>query len=506
MKWTQSSKIFLGAVVLSSGVAACGEPEENNRPIDHQSAQQAIHESLTNISESISTSLTFLEESKLFSDNYNFFLGGGEECEAWDEWCEPVEPTPFDPDVRDKNAELLKVLDEHIFTEQNIENEAATSVTYLLKGDVVCAYNKELEGEELDNCVDLVDQAQIRLVASSPAEGSANLSVKLGPNRISPVSFEFHPKLISVSPDIGEIKKAADYLAPLVDADVSGWPAVAQGRLRFAVEETGPGKIQGKIGITQAIEISDGDYELKVAVAPNGFVIGADALAKTVSGSLSLGAISALFTVQPSDDFDDWDDFDDVDDVDDFEQDEDEAPVAYGLQLGGLTGAALLDAKEELLSLTGLGLGSTTSTMDINGKRVLEVDVNKENGRSFDVSIQKLDGITEFGISPALDLRLVMKLAAVQDDLKNIAAWTLDEILTVNFSGQNPRLRLIDGDTEILSGTLTLKAEKANITHVIQAGQCLLSEEDVAEDHEWEETEEDDVHPFERIEIGVCGE
>src|SRR5690554_6510189 len=212
-------KMFLGAAVLSTGLMGCVEPEDKNGgAIDHSSAQQAINASVNNLGETISNSLAFLEDSKLFSDNFDSYLGGGYECEPGEEeWCEPEEPTPFDSDVSKPKDELIKTLNERIFTQKNVESETGTSVTYLLKGDAVYVADEYDEPSEHGRCVKFVNDAQIRLIASSAGAGSADVSVKIGPNRISPINFEFRPKMIAASPNIGEMKKAAEYLAPLKD-------------------------------------------------------------------------------------------------------------------------------------------------------------------------------------------------------------------------------------------------------------------------------------------------
>lgn len=507
-------RMFLGAAILSTGLVGCVEPEETGgAPIDHQSAQQAITESVNNIGESITNSLAFLEESKLFSDNYNFFLGGGYTCESdsegGEDWCEPQDPTPFDSDVSGQKDELIRALNDHIFTQQNVESVSADTVTYLLKGSVVCAYNTEAETEDRDRCVQFVDDAQIRLVASSPAAGSADVSVKIGPNRISPVSFEFHPTLISASPNIGEIKKAAEYLVPLIDedADTSGFPTVAKGELRLSLEKTGEKKLEGKVGITQAIELSGGEWGLQLAAAPNGFVIAADGLAKTVKASLGLGAISGLFPFQSGYYFGADENGDEV------ESGVITDPVAAKLEIGGLTGAALFEAGKELLSLTNLGLGDKTSTLDLNGKRVLSVDLNKEDGRSFDIAIEKTGEHTKFELSPAFDLRMVFAFAQIQGELEKIADWMLDEVLSVKFSGASPAFEMIDGDIKVVSGKLTLAAEKAGIHHEIEAGQCLINSGDVDDEanepvdpsEEGGSEEGTESNPMEHIEIGTCG-
>ncbi len=509
-------QMFLGAAVLSTALVGCVEPEEKDRgPIDHKSAQQAINESVSNIGESITNSLAFMEDSKLFSDNFNEYLGGGYTCESGDdEDCISEDPTPFSSDVSEPKAELIKTLNDYVFNQANVESETANAVTYLLKGSVVCAQNKDMEQDERSKCVKSVDDAQIRLITSSPGPGSADVSVKIGPNRISPVSFQFHPKMISATPNIGEIKKAVDYLAPLIDedTDTSGFPKLATGELRLSVQQTGDKKLEAKIAITQAIAVSDGDWGLQLAASPEAFVITADGLAKTLKASLDLGAISALFPYTSSVDYE----FDE--DGNEIEIEQTEAPVMSKLNVGGLSGSALFDASKELLSLTNLGLGDKTSTLDLNDKRVLSVDLNKEDGRRFDIAITKPGEHTQIELSPAFDLRMVFAFAQVQSELSDLADWMKDEIMSIRFTGASPKFEMVGGDIKVLSGKLSLDAEKGGMHHVIEAGQCLMSSDEVyvesnepvepvepGEDGEEEDYEAEETHPMDNIEIGTCG-
>ncbi len=506
-------KMFLGAAVLSTSLMGCVEPEDKNGgAIDHSSAQQAINASVNNLGETISNSLAFLEDSKLFSDNFDSYLGGGYECEPGEEeWCEPEEPTPFDSDVSKPKEELIKALNERIFTQKNVESETGTSVTYLLKGDAVCVADEYDEPSEHGRCVKFVNDAQIRLIASSAGAGSADVSVKIGPNRISPINFEFRPKMIAASPNIGEMKKAAEYLAPLndEDADISGFPAKASGELRLSLQETGDKTLEGKIAITKAIDVGEGDWALKLAAAPEGFVITADGLAKTIKASLGLGEISGLFPYSSSEEGYGYDE-----EGNEIEPSVVADPVMAKLNIGGLSGSALFDAGKELLSLTNLSLGAKTSTLDLNDKRVLSVDLNKDDGRSFDVTIKKPGDHTQIELSPAFDLRMILAFAQAKDELESIQDWMFDEVMSIKFTGASPAFELNGDDFKVLSGKLSLTAEKAGISHVVEAGQCLVSdisvepfEDDSDEPIEGEEPVESgsEPNPLEELVVGTCG-
>ncbi|MBA2662088.1 MAG: hypothetical protein H0U74_07305 [Bradymonadaceae bacterium] len=509
----------LGVVALSTSLMACDEGED----VDHRVAQQAVGQNVTNVSASVSNSMVFLKGSSLFNDGFGRAFGGYSDCGAppynddntyeddYDYDC-GGEPAKFDPDFSEPTAEAVSYLSNYIFTQKNVESESGNSVTYLLKGEVVCpAFDNDGP-----SCINNFKALQIRLVVTSPAAGDVDISVQVGPNRINPVNLEFYRNHLAASPDLAAIRSTILFSAQALNQEAPKLPTM-QGRLRLAIARDGDKKASASVAITHAILVADGDYEFQAAASPNALVVTTDGVAKMVSASAALGAISALFTTR--DDSYSYEDYDENGDVI-YVDSEGSDPVAYGVKLGGLSASSIFDATKELLNVTNIGLGSTTSTLDINGKRVLSVDLNKDNGRKFDLSIEKTGDNPTLTVSPAFDLRLVLKFAQVQDQLRNVAEWALDEVLTINLSGAaKPSVQFLDDGIKVLAGKLTLTAATAGLTHVVEANQCLVQEFDSREptsciydeilddciyedDGSWES--EPERHPLSELIINSC--
>lgn len=508
-------KAAFALFVASTLTVGCGGEE-----LEHRTVQQNISSSMTNVSQSAVDSLRFLEHSNLFSSALGSYDstrcdGGavlppdpyGDDPYGNDPYGERCgEPVDFDYDINDDRAMAIDMLNKHVFATGNIENEGRGEVTYLLRGRVVCTM-EGMAPEELSECTRTIDAAQIRLKVVAAGEHNVDVSVLVGPNRLNPVDFEFYRDRLGIEIDLGGIKSSIGFIAGILGEEAPELPTTMEGRARFAIEAQGPKKMSASAGVLRDIRVAGGDFELALARADQAFVVTADGTAQTIAASLALAPIRALFTVQPGYRDDGLYLDDDYYDGDYTQPETNTEPIAYGLNLGGASMTGLFEAAQDIFTLTNVGLGNQTTTLDINAERVFALDINANAGRTFDLTIESNEDGPDWTISPSLDLRMVFELIKVRDQLNDVADWMLDEIINIKLDGADaPRIRTLSDGLQVLAGRLTMTAEKAAITHTVEANQCLLDTYVPVDCFEVDcEPELTEPHPFEELEVSTCG-
>ena len=518
MKLRTTKLTILTVGVACASLSACGpnnKGEEELAQVDHKTAKQAITGNTNQIATKLSTTISFLNDSSLFSYGVeNTLRPSVEVCavgptdpvtgEPTTTDCTTEEPAPepaeIDVTVDDEAQELTSYLETHIFTDANVESEDGTSVTYLLKGSEVCA----VDGEPTDpGCVQQVDDAEIRLVVTSPVEGDVDVDVLVGPSKSNPFSFEIHSDLLAAEADLGGIKASAQHLES-VTGETLDLPQTMQGRVRAQLQILGPEKASAAFSVLQAVKVADGGYSFSVGVSQPALSVTADGAAQTIQAVTNVGAIDGSLPITSYE-------------YDSTTGTETESSYQLGFHIGGITSDSLLDAANELLTLTGVGLGQTTTTFSVDGDEVIAIDLNAADGRAFDATIKEgANDSVEFQVSPKFDLSVALQFAAAAGKIGDIADWMMDDVLSIKLDGTNPTVRASDGGLEVVDGTLTLSLQNAGITHTVDAGMCLLDSADtVIVDGGSDEpvepgtepvtpTEEPETNPLEELEVGAC--
>jgi hypothetical protein len=232
------------------------------------------------------------------------------------------------------------------------------------------------------------------------------------------------------------------------------------------------GQITGRLEILGAAHgkaTLDIDRAVKIAVAPAGaaldgpdaqrfssekahvFAIELDGAAKHGTVALGLGATAAHVQLDTG-----------------------AAKDTYDLDLPGLTANLELDAARPL-QLTNLSLGDRTLSISKNGKRATAIDLNPDDGRALDVTIER-DPATlreTLTMSPKLDVRIATDHAAWGDTatVYDITQVLLDGSVRSNATGDR---------LEIVKGTFRIATDPASYGFSAAAGQC-VSARDVAD-------------------------
>jgi len=501
---------MLGLTMAVGTVVACGpseDPQSEPQPVDSTSVRQAVSESVGSSIDAVADGLAFLGESDLFND-YVWSSVGDDDYYCDDTPvvpmpgedpiepipCEQPEAEPFAPDFDEERDEIRRVLEELILADANIESSSDTEVTYLLRGEVVCA---EEEEDDRAECEEDVDALEVRLIASSMAAGEVDIRVNLGPDRIAPLSMGFGPERVSGDLDLEALREAIDFAsAQLGESLPEELPSTMEGRLSAQLSQLGDA-VELKVGIAQAIAVAGEGYSINIAASPQAFEVKADPQARKLSVEVGLNAADISFpTGEVEECFGSGipDEFGD----NEFTCEVVDEGYQMGAALAGLQGALSFLAGEERLELRGFGLGDAPAKAFVEGEEVAALDFNAANGRSLDLDLAKDGDDVAISMSPGLDLELMLALYRAQDVIQDLEEWMLDDVLSLVIDGDaSPALRFGDEGLKLERGAMMMRSESADITLDVEAGMCI---------GDIEPAEGSPEHPLATLGVVACGE
>ena len=499
----------LGLTMAVGGVVACGpseDPQLEEQPVDALSVRQAVSESVGNSVDAVAEGLAFLGESNLFND-YVWSSSNDGECETMPVEppmpgedpigedpmpCEPEQPEPFEPDFEEERDEIRRVLEERIFADENVEVASETEVTYLLKGEVVCA---EEEEDDRAECEAEVDALQIRLQARSFAEGEVDIDVMVGPDRLSPLSLDFGPAHVGGELDLAEFKAVMEFAAAELDQDLTEeLPETMSGRLSAELSRSG-NEVALNVAVGQAIALAGEMFSIDVAASPRALEIRSDIEARAFRVEADMGALSLNF---PTGEVEECYDVEVPGEPGNYEFNCEVVEEGYqmGAALAGIQGALSFLAGEDRLELRGFGLGASPAQVFVEGEEVAALDFNADHGRSLDLDLAKDGDDIAISMSPGLDLELMLALYRAQDVISDLEEWMLDDVLSLVIDGDaSPALRIGEAGVKLERGQLMMSSEAAEIVVEVEAGMCI---------GEVEPADEEAAHPMEAIGPVAC--
>ncbi len=516
--------------LAASTLAACGPDEKNGDPVEvtHQSVSESISDNSLTIASSLSASLAMLEQSDIFRAGIDATVTSDTpttDCVDFNDPanCEatPTEPEPIalDATVDEGSQAMVDFLSTSIFVDGNIETEATTEITYLLRGDVVCesfaststsgsgstvvngSTGPEPSGdvvvEENTECIEAVDAAEIRLRVTAPAPGDVDVAILVGPQRFNPASFEFHQDQLAAEIDFAGAKGAVEHIAASLGEDAPELPTVMAGRVRGALKANGPESVTTTFSVLTPVDIQHPDFSLQVASSTPASELTIDGANKQLLALSNLGVTDLAFAVESIDFM-----------IDEFGNETEVVErTDYEVHLGGATGQVIFDLNSETVAATGLGLGNGTTTVAVNGQQVLGLDVNPNDGRTFDLGVQTAgtDDI-QLTVSPLFHLQAAMTFENMAD--YEGASWTMNDTMTILFDGDaNPALIIGENGLEVLRGNLSMGLANEGSLLEVSAGQCLIEvgQEPTPVDPGTEPVEPVESAPFDGLEVGTCG-
>lgn len=502
----------LGFSILATSMVACGPGEEDKQdePIDHATAQQNLTANTSALIKNSIDTVKFIENSKMFergldaasssetctivdvTDNDGNVVGSQEEC------------TTNEIDVQiaydGQDEELNRILTEYVFTQDNIETAEERRIVYLLKGDNVC---KDVEGGDKAQCIDYFNKAEIRLNVTSPAPKALTIKVFISAQRHNPVDLQLAADSLYVTARLADAKASAKHIAQSLGEELPELPQTIEGTIYGGVTVKKNGN---DLSMTTLLEVKEKVTVADSALGYNFSVdagviskINVDPNAQTIQSTTNMGIIKALipaFATQNGD-------------LVPFHNDGDDAAKKHALEatIGGLNADILFDAKNEVITAKGLGLGDATTTFKVDGNPFLSIDLNPNANRRVDLTVKEAaNGDMSLSIAPSLDLTVALATAKLKAMVPDIDApqWTLDEVLNIKAEGANPVELLIGENLKVLAGKLIFNAKTADITHTVDTNMCLMGDGADESAPTEEPVDQEEAHPFSQISAQSC--
>ncbi len=470
-------------LVMASAVA-CGPPGGGEEPqreeIDHASVVDALDSNVREMARLSSDSVRFMETSDLAADTA--LTVSPPACPNDEPDCENQEPE-IDTDLAQPTDDLLDGLTSGMFERENIVEQSDTTITYradseYLCEDTYCAVMDTSEGKETvcesdqnapsqaelnASCASNIDEMRYQVRVWSPSEGNLNFRVTVGPgHHIGNV--EVHEDRVFGSVNLSEVREAVEHADTVYGSDsASDIPSTFKGTVSTLLEKQGDDKAHMEVRVESDVSIGGGDVQLQLA-SPGKPIFGAtaDGSADRVSTTFNLDTVEASFTV----------------DHYAFENDE-YVSFDHTAHLAGLTGRMIFDGAAEQFKIRDFGFGQSTSWLDMNGERVLSLDVNPDSVRAFDMTLKSASAEDTYDASwsPEFDATIGVNFGRLATKITE--EWLMEDEFNVALTGNNPTLRAGTtennwGYLEVLSGSLEVSSSTPNYVRSVSEGNCLL--------------------------------
>lgn len=488
--------------VLALGFVACDSeqaPSVAQRPIDAEEATdtvtQRVDSMLTGLSDA-SAELDTTDSTTVATDGVSTALGNrrcgdSNSNDVATESTNAVDAIP-DSTTRALSDALIELRDEakaHVFRQDLVESEDGNQVVYKLAPSEICDGDSE--------CVERLSQNPLRFAVTANQDDSLNVALLVGEDRHSPATAVLAEDRFSVRGNLAEVM---DSLRLFMSAEEQqDLPDTLSGVVEWSIDKRAEGDFVFSASVLERIDLKVGQNKGKpvsVSVEPSSPTtqIGINSFSNTVSFRQNVGAIDVSVAGSAV--------------CKDMDCGDKENSGTFGLHLGGFTGEFETTGGARELTFSGLGLGSSTSSLSINGQPLVAVDLNPDQGRKFSVNFKKTDAGTLVTFEPALDLSLAMTLSNLSESMRvDMPDWLFDEVFDVTLGGAAKPSILIpapscnpDGTTtskeqlQVVTGSLALSATSLPNAVEVSANQCLLPLESTASE----------PHPFSLLTAGVC--
>jgi hypothetical protein len=346
-------------------------------------------------------------------------------------------------------TELTDWLTRNVFSDANHEGDGV----YRLPPTLFCPMGFDPvtgapTGTVEAECADLVTRIKPRIRARGDAS-ELEFSLLIGPSSNEPFFLTLTKKSMKLAVDLGEGADAVAELSGILGEQAPNLRA--SGRVSSSVAVQGPKHVVFAASVEKAMSLAFADQGVALDSADAFRLSSAAAQVYTVTidgGKSTLSAAVALGETKvhtPSTDLDE---------------------PKMDLDLPGLTGTVTVTPGQPV-KFTGIGLGNRTMTVDSNGVRALSVDLNPQHNRRFDVTVtEEADKVT-FAVSPAIDLRVQIDRAKLQEPVRPF------EVTQFLLDGTNPTLELRATSLKLSSGHLRVTTNPAEYGVEANAGQCL---------------------------------
>lgn len=479
-----------------------------------------------------------------------------EEC-----WNEKVE---IEVDFKKEVDNINKWLNEYVFVDSQVEKTDGNAVVYLLDPELFCKMAEELvdepdlpmefngqsegatdepawEGEyaqeedSYEECKKLLSKVELRVKFVSYSEGDLDADILLGAQMYQVSHVQIYKDMLSIEVKLAQLHAALKTLfdAGEAEGEMLDFPKQFEGVVRLELKKLGEGQFRIACQVKEPVKVvtEAGGDDFALEIGKGEAVATATSANETLKFDVNVGSVTLKFpyqvmvdTLWEEDDFsEEFSEYGEYPDESEYpperetpEQTQDDipdtgrAPKVSGevtLFVAGLTGSGTLNDIDEMLALTGLGLGGEQSYLKVKNDKIMFVEVNKHNGGKFDLTISLDDDKPVLKVKPLFDLTIGFGFKFIAKDMKEeVDDFLKDQVFHVLLdSAAEPTVRLTQEALKVVSGKLTLSSSLApDAPIVVQEGQCLwaLEDEDKLVGNGQEKPEGDG--PLTNLKVGEC--
>lgn len=367
----------------------------------------------------------------------------------------------------DWRDDIIKKLNETIFTDANYQGNGV----YGLPASLGCS--EALDGTLDPACVQRWQTVNLRIRVTGDAD--MRLTFLVGPSSQEPLSINIGHQSIGVEVDLGDVSDSLGELAPLLGQEPLN--VAMSGKVAAKLTVLGENHVAASLdilesvafaGAKQGVDLQSDEAVRFTSAATQLFHVDLDGSREQGSAGLDLKRTTVHAPGNGT-------------------------KPGMDVALGGASAAATF-GKGIAFAITHIGLGDSSTTVDVGGQRGLTLDLNPDSGRHFDVSVtvDALSDIARFAVSPEFDLRLAINHAVLGD------AQPVYDVTRIHLFDGTPTLEIQptasgDDQLKLVSGVLTVETNPSDYGVNVNAGQCLLSTPDIV-----------DSQVIHRLSAGTC--
>jgi len=511
-----------------------GDPVGDPIAIDHPTIAQTVEDNIVRHMNGLEASIEFLEDSGAVNNLVDLLFGDDDDDGDDGNGTEEAEDEPIDIDLSELRDGLVEVMAERLLVEStSTVAEDGLSIFYATSPELLCAEEEE-ENETADDvadrleseaeCEERLGDKHLGIRAMSDDEGDVNLTLTVGETPEDLLTIQLHDDQVSALVELPKIRQLVEVFVSPADFEL---PRTMEGSLGVEVRQDGGAVYTARFAAMEDInitpEVGQEKFSLHMSAAADPGSITFNGDDKTVNGALQIDPMDASLPWQIIVDmfYDDEPTTEWICETDSAgtetcreETTEPEEPPevdeAFNLDVAGVHGAVAYAASDDAFVLTNLGLGDESTAFRVDDETIIQVDVNPDNGRAFDLTFEA-PGEKDLGFifSEDFAVKVQMNWERVSDVFEDLPDFLLDDAMGVRFAqSANPTLHILDveDDTKVqmASGQITLWADSMAEDVVINEGECFVGTE--CADGEDCSDEEDEHDLFGGIEGGSCEE
>jgi hypothetical protein len=349
---------------------------------------------------------------------------------------------------------MIDELEQELFTDANYLGNGV----YRVPASFACKTSTydDTTGETITStdpdCAAQLDQTQLRIRVAGDGDG-IRFFVQIDANHDEPLSLYLAHDELAVTVNLDDATDAMIAMALLLGEEAPN--ADLSGEVTGSVHVLGTAHARLALSFDRPVSIEfadqgvgiDTDAAYRFASAA-GEIVGVELDASAPSGRFDLG-LGATTVHIPGDELD---------------------PASRDIALGGATVNASFQGSA--LSLENISLGTTTTTVSVSGQTALTIDLNPADGRTLNATItaDPATGDETLEVSPRFDLQTNVDHALLGDDVPTY------DTTRVQIDG-SLRGTELSGQTEVLSGSVTVTTSPAEYGFAATAGQCIQATE-----------------------------